>query len=699
MADQDQRPAPPVAKRVPTTRTHHGDTVVDHYAWLKDLEDPDTIAYLEAENAYADAATAHTKDLQDAIFEEIKARTLETDLSVPVQRGGWWYYTRTLEGKQYPVHCRSTEEPALPADPASLLPEIPGEQILLDQNEVAGASPYFALGAFDVSPDGNLLAFSTDFDGSEKFTLQVLDLRTGELLADEIPQTYYGTAWSADGTRLFYTTVDEAMRPYQVWRHRLGTPATDDVLVLQEDDERFYAGVALTRSQRYVVIDLHSTVTSEVHVLPADQPDGDFHVVEPRRQGVEYSLDHAGEWFFVVHNDGAPDFELVKAPTAAPGRQAWTPVIPQETGVRIVDVDAFASHLVVTIRRGGSPGLHVLPLYDGQAQHGFDIEFDEDARSVDLGGNPEFDTSLVRFRYTSLTTPASVYDYDVAARSATLRKRQPVLGGFDPGDYESTRTWATADDGTQVPISVVKRRDTPRDGSAPCVLYGYGSYEACMDPWFSIPRLSLLDRGFVFAIAHVRGGGEMGRSWYEDGKLLAKRNTFTDFVACAKHLVAQGWTDHRRLAARGGSAGGLLVGAVVNLAPEAFAAAVGEVPFVDALNTILDPSLPLTVLEWEEWGNPLESAEVYHYMRSYTPYENVRSEAYPAILATAGINDPRVGYHEPAKWVARLRRETHGDRPIVLRTEMGAGHGGPSGRYDAWREQAFISAFIVDSVA
>ncbi|SEF15894.1 S9 family peptidase [Jiangella alba] len=690
-------PAPPVAKQVPAERTVHGDTVVDEYAWLKDRDDADTVAYLEAENAHTQAATAHTKALQDEIFDEIKSRTLETDLSVPARHHGWWYYTRTLEGSQYPIHCRSRTEPALPADPAEPIVSPADEQVLLDQNELAGDSPYFALGAFDVSPDGRLLAYSTDYDGGEKYTLRFKDLETGATLADEVPGTYYGSAWAGNGSALFYTTVDDAMRPYRVWRHLLGTEAAADVVVHEETDERFFAGVGLTRSEQYVVIELGSQITSETWVLPAGDPRGEFRVVQPREQGVEYSLDHTGDSFFIVHNKDAVDFELVVAPASAPGRESWRPVLPHTPGVRVTGVDAFAGHLVVSMRREGRTELHVMPLADGVPGPGRDIGFDEPVRTVRPGGNPEFDTTVFRLGYASLTTPSSVYDYDVAGGGLTLRKRQPVLGGVDLSAYESVREWALADDGTRIPISLVKRRDTPRDGSAPCVLYGYGAYEASMDPWFSIARLSLLDRGYVFAIAHVRGGGELGRRWYEDGKLLHKRNTFTDFIACGEHLVSAGWTSRDRLAGRGGSAGGLLIGAVANLSAGTFATLVGEVPFVDALNTILDPTMPLTVVEWEEWGNPVDSAEVYAYMKSYSPYENLSARPYPAILATAGLNDPRVGYHEPAKWVARLRATATGDRPLLLKTEMGAGHGGPSGRYDAWRDEAFTLAFIIDT--
>src|SRR5581483_3190268 len=627
--------------------------------------------------------TAHLAELRAELFEEIKARVQETDLSVPVRRGPWWYFTRTEEGMQYPKLCRRPS----PDDEA-------GEQVLLDGNELAGDSPYFAFGVVDVSPDHRLVAFSTDHDGNESFTLRFKDLETGKLLPDTIEGTYYGSAWATDNRTFFYTTIDAAHRPHRLWRHRLGTAPADDVLVHEEPDERFFVSVELTRSEQYVVLQLASKVTSEVRLLPASTPEREFTVVEPRRQGVEYHLDHQGDRFLVLHNDGALDFELAEAPVDAPGRANWRPVIAHQPGTRLMDVDAFVHHVVVHLRSEARTGLRVLP-EEGEP---WDIELPETVATVEPGDNPEYDTDSYRLRFESLVTPPTVYDYDLPTRTLVLRKRQPVLGGYDPADYTSTRTWATAGDGTRVPVSLVHRKGVPRDGSAPCLLYGYGSYEASMDPWFSVLRLPLLERGFVFAIAHVRGGGECGRQWYEDGKLLRKRNTFTDFVACAQHLCDERYTSPSRLVARGGSAGGLLVGAVCNLAPDQFAAVLAEVPFVDALNTILDPTLPLTVIEWEEWGNPVESAEVYEYMKSYSPYENVEAKGYPAILATAGLNDPRVGYHEPAKWVAKLRATKTDDRPLLLKTEMGAGHGGPSGRYDLWRDQAFLLAFVVDQV-
>jgi oligopeptidase B len=677
---------------VPVERTYHGDTVVDEYAWLADKDDPDTIAYLKAENAYTDAATAHLAALRERAFGEIKARTQETDLSVPTRKGGYWYYTRTEEGKQYGIQCRLAARPGESDPPASDGGPLPGEEVLLDGNALAEGHDFFTLGTFDVSADGRWLAYSTDFAGDERFTLRVKDLSTGEVLADEVADTFYGSAWSADGRTLFYLTVDDAWRPYRVWRHTVGSAATEDVKVYEETDERFWVGVELTRSERYILIDIHSKVTSEVRVIPAGDPTAEPTVVAERRQGVEYGVEHHGDRFLILHNLDAEDFALAYTSARAPGE--WLPLIEHSPGTRLESVDAFAGHLVVSLRADGLTGIRVLPA-SGDPADGYDIDFPEPIYSVGLDSNPEYDTGNLRLRYTSLVTPDSVYDYDVASREMVLRKRKPVLGGYDPQGYEQHREWALADDGTRVPISLVARRGTPRDGSAPAVLYGYGSYEASMDPWFSIARLSLLDRGVVFAVAHVRGGGELGRRWYEDGKLLAKRNTFTDFVASARHLVKAGWTAADRLVARGGSAGGLLMGATVNLAPDAFAGVVAEVPFVDPLTTILDPALPLTVIEWEEWGNPLESADVYGYIKGYSPYENVSAVQYPPILALTSLNDTRVLYHEPAKWVARLRA-TAPQGSYLLKTEMGAGHGGPSGRYDSWREEAFIIAWLLD---
>jgi oligopeptidase B len=695
---------PPAAQRIPAERTHHGDAVIDEYAWLADKENPQTIAFLEAENSYTETMTADTEALRGAIFDEIKARTQETDLSVPTRKGGWWYYSRTVEGKQYPLQCRRAVRPADTGPPRTEDGgPLDGEEILLDGNELAGDGQFFSLGAFDVSPDGRLLAYSTDFAGSERFTMRVKDLMSGEIAPDEIPDTFYGSAWSAGGSALFYVTVDGAWRPYRVWRHVIGTPAGDDVVVFEEPDERFWVGVGLTRSERFLIISASSKLTSEAWLLDAGHPAGEFTVVSPRRQGIEYGVEHqvtadGTERLLILHNDHAENFELAQAPLSDPS--AWTPVLSHRTDTRLLGVDAFADYLVVYLRKDGLTGLRVLR-GDG-SQH--EIAFPEPVYRVAPGANPEYDSRAYRLGYASLVTPDSVYDCDTETGGLTLLRRRPVLprpdgAEYDPGAYEQHRLWATAQDGTAVPISLVCRKGTPRDGSAPFLLYGYGSYEISADPGFSISRLSLLDRGFGYAIAHVRGGGEMGRRWYDDGKMLSKINTFTDFVASARHLADEGWTSPRRLVARGGSAGGLLVGAAVNIAPDAYGAVVAQVPFVDALTSILDPSLPLTVTEWEEWGDPLHDPEVYGYMKSYSPYENIATDAtYPPILAVTSLNDTRVLYSEPAKWIARLQAEAAGG-PFLLKTEMVAGHGGRSGRYDAWHEEAMVLAWIVATAA
>ncbi len=700
---------PPQARRVPTERTHHGDTVVDDYEWLRDKEAPETTAYLEAENAWADHRTEHLAGLREAIFEEIRGRTRETDLSVPYRMGDWWYYGRSHEDKQYGASCRCPVSgpddwtpPQLEVDVA-----IPGEQVLVDADELAEGHEFFSLGGVSVSPDGHLLAYSTDVVGDERYHLRVKDLRTGELLPDEVPNTLGGATWDRRGSTLFYSTVDDAWRPDKLWRHVLGTPVADDVLVHHETDEKYWTGIGRTRSDRFLVRASGSKTTTEYAVLDADDPTGEFRVVAPRRQGVEYSVEHAvikGEdCLLVMHNDGAENYTLAVAPVDATSHEQWRPLLPYDPAVRLEDVDAFATHLVISQRSEGLTQLRIV-LLDDTTEDGlgedFLVEFDEEVHTVGASGNPEFAQPTVRLGYTTMTDPASVYDFDLGTRGLTLLKQSEVLGDFDPTRYEQSRTWASAPDGTRVPISVVTPAGAPRDGSVPMVLYGYGSYETSMDPWFSIARLSLLDRGIGFAIAHVRGGGEMGRRWYDEGKLLHKTNTFTDFVACARHLVAEGWTSADRLAAEGGSAGGLLMGVVANTDPDAFTAVVAQVPFVDPLTSILDPSLPLTVVEWEEWGNPLEDPEVYAYMKGYSPYENVTDQAYPAILAETSINDTRVLYVEPAKWVARLRATVSaasgGSDDVLLKTKMSAGHGGVSGRHNAWRELAFSRAWLVD---
>lgn len=689
---------PPTASRNPVSRSHHGDSFEDPYEWFRAKDDATVIAHLEAENAYTEARTEHLAGLRERIFEEIKGRTLETDLSVPSRHGGWWYYGRTIEGKQYGIQCRAPL--ASPDDwtPPELSPDIdvPGEQVLLDGNVEAEGHEFFSLGSFEVSNDGRLMLWGVDHEGDERYTVRVRDLTTGEQLPDVIEDTFAGATFSPDGRFVVYTTVDDAWRPDTVWLHELGTPVADDVKLFHEPDERYWVGADFTRSDRFLVIGLGSSITSEEWLVDADDLRAEPRVVWPRREGVEYESHHAvvdGEdVLYIVHNDGALDFEMVRVAASDPSGQRAV-VIAHEPGRRLLGMSTFRDWAVVAYRRGGLARLSLLDYATGSID---ELEFDEPLYSVGSGGNPEWAPPLLRIGYGSFTTPGTVYDYEIATGELLLRKRQPVLGGYEPEDYAQARVWATAQDGTRVPISLVWKRSFGEVGTAPrpVHLYGYGSYEHSIEPGFSVARLSALDRGVVFAVAHVRGGGEMGRQWYEDGKLLNKRNTFTDFVDCARHLIDNGYTTASSLVAEGGSAGGLLMGAVANLAPELFAGILADVPFVDALTTILDPSLPLTVIEWDEWGDPLHNADVYAYMKSYSPYENVRTDAaYPRILAVTSLNDTRVLYVEPAKWVARLR-EVGAD--ALLKCEMVAGHGGVSGRYNAWRERAFELAWLLD---
>jgi oligopeptidase B len=683
--------APPIAPARPVELTAHGDTRVDPWFWLRDREDPEVLGYLAAENAYTAAALEHTRAFQEELFEEIRGRIQETDISAPVRFGPWDYFARTFEGRQYAQHGRRPAGAAVGTQ----------ESVLLDENLLAGDSPYFALGGLTISPSHDLLAYSTDFSGGERYTLHFRDLRTGEDLPDTVEDVYYGLAWCDDNRTILYVRPDDAVRPHQIWSHDLGTDPADDALVYEEPDERFFVGVSRARAGRYLLISTDSKTSSEVRFLPSDSPAAEPRVIEPRTADLEYTVEHHvdaehGDRFFVLTNaDGAENFKVMVTPVATPGRSNWVDVLPHRPEVRAHDLDVFADHLLISEREGGLEQLRVWRLSDS-ADHV--IELPDPVYSVWSGENLDYANTTLRYGYTSLVRPTSAYDYDVASRESTLVKQTPVLGGYDAAQYTSARLWATAPDGTQVPMSVVHRKDVPLDGTAPALLYGYGSYEMTVDPTFSSIRLSLLDRGFVFAIAHVRGGGELGRHWYEDGKLLHKRNSFTDFVACAEHLIASGYTSTDRLGARGGSAGGLLMGAVAELRPDLFRAVVAEVPFVDVVTTMQDPTIPLTATEWEEWGNPIEDAKAYAYMKSYSPYDNAVAMDYPALFVTAGLNDPRVAYWEPAKWVAKLRANKTDDRLLVLKTEMGAGHGGPSGRYDAWRDEALVLAFLVDQL-
>ena len=672
--------APPVARVEPRVHRVHGEARVDDYYWLRDRGDPDVIAYIEAENSYTRAVMHHTEALQDQLYQEMKGRIKETDLSVPERIDQYFYYTRTEAGRQYPIHCRrqgsvqSTEE------------------ILLDQNLLAAGHTYFKIGVSEISPDHRLLAYSVDTSGAEEFTLYIKDLQTGELLPESVGSTSLGVAWANDSRTLFYTVLDHARRPCRLYRHTVGSSPSMDTLVYFEQDESFFLDVSRTRSRRYLLLDIASHSTSEVRFLDAGRPEARFEVVQPREPGIEYSVTHHEDHFFITTNDGAPNFRLVRAPVASPSKAHWSPVLPYRPDVKLDAAEAFQSHLAVFEREAGLRQVRILDLASG-GEHL--IRFPEPVYAVRAHENPEFHTTLLRFTYTSLVTPSCVVEYDMAARTWTVRKQSEVCGGYDPSLYQSERVFATAPDGERVPISLVYRAPLRLDGGRPLMLNGYGAYGLSYDPVFSSNTLSLLDRGFVVAIAHVRGGEEMGRSWYDGGRRLNKRSTFSDFIACAEHLLAAGYTAPDRLAINGGSAGGLLMGAVANLRPDLFRVVLAEVPFVDVVNTMLDASLPLTVIEYDEWGNPNDST-AYEYIKSYSPYDNIEAKDYPHMLVTAGLNDPRVAYWEPAKWTARLRATKTDRNRLLLRTNMGAGHGGASGRFDFLREIAFKYAFMLD---
>ncbi len=668
------------APRRPHTWHRPTGDVDDQYAWMRDVDDPELLAYLRAENDAADRFFAPHRDTIEEIFEEIRSRVQETDLSVPVRFGPWWYVTATNEGQSYPVHQRGPSLEAATRD------------TLLDENVEAEGHEYFDLGAFDVSTDHTLLAWAMDTAGDEHYTLRVRDLASGRDLDDVIDDTTQaGVAWSRDGQWLFYVTPDAQERPATVWRHRIGTPPSDDVQVFDEADERFFVNIGTTRSDEWIVIHTASRTSAETLLIPASSPTADPAVVLPRRDGVEYGIDHWGDRFVMHTNDDAVDFRVLVAggDVRASTVDSWSELIPHEPRRRILGIDAFATHLVVHEWSDAQPRLRLV-FRDGDERV---VDLGPDPHDIEPASNPEWTTDVLRFSTQSLGSPPAIFDEHVVTGERALLKQVPTPN-VTLDSYRSRRVWATASDGTKVPVDIVHRVDTPLDGTAPGVLYGYGSYEASLPPWFSVARLSLLDRGFVWALAHPRGGGELGRTWYLDGKLLTKEHTFSDTIACAEHLVADRFVDATRLAIRGGSAGGLLVGACMTKRPDLFAAVVAEVPFVDIVSTMSDPTLPLTVTEWEEWGDP--RAEPYaSYMLGYSPYDNTVPADYPALYVTAGLNDPRVSVHEPAKWVARLRDVATGDAPIVMRTELGAGHGGPTGRYEAWRDEARTLAFLV----
>jgi oligopeptidase B len=677
----------PQAPKHPQSISQHGKTRTDDYFWMRYRDDPAVMAYLQAENDYLDEILGHTRPLQEQLFQEMKARIKEDDSTVPEQRSDYFYYQRTETGKQYPIYCRRHGSLDTP------------EEILIDQNALAEGSGFYRIGAFAVSPDQTKLAYSVDADGTEKCTLTIKDLVTGEHYPEQIPNTYgdvydhVGVAWAADSVTLFYVTLDEALRPYKLHRHMLGTSPQEDTLVYHEADEAYFLFLFKTRSQAYITTRSHAMTTDEWRILPADEPQGELRLFDARRKGIEYSIEHLGERFFVVTNENALNFKLMETPIDATDHSNWQPVIPNRSNILIEEAFAFENHMVLFERKDGLKQVRISGV-DGLSDIHY-VPFPEPVYNITPAANPEYKTHRIRFTYSSLITPNSVIDFNMDTGEWELKKQDEIPSGHDPDQYVSERLHATAPDGTQVPLSIVYRKGLEKDGQNPTLLYGYGSYGYSTDASFNANRFSLIDRGFVFAIAHVRGGSELGRAWYENGKMLNKRNSFTDFIACAEHLIREGYTTSQKLAIIGGSAGGLLVGTSLTMRPDLFKAVVAKVPFVDVINTMSDPTIPLTTLEYDQWGNP-EDKIYFDYMISYSPYDNIRPGAYPDVLITTGLNDPRVAYWEPAKFAAKLRDMAEPGNLILLKTNLEAGHAGASGRYDYLKEVALDYTFLID---
>ena len=673
--------APPRAALRPHVLEQHGLKRTDEYYWLRERENPEVVAYLNAENAYLKESMRHTEQLQEQLYEEIVARIPQRDESVPTLRDGYYYSARFEEGKEYPIYVRRKGSLSAP------------EEVMLDVNALAEGQKFFNVAGVSVSSGNDIMAFATDNIGRRKYTLRFKNLVTGETLPDQIPEVTGNQAWANDNRTIFYTRKHpETLRSYRVFRHELGSDPATDALVFEETDETFSTFVFRTKSKRFMVVGSGQTLTDEYRYLDANKPRSELIVFEPRQRGREYSIEHFGEHFYIRTNDGARNFRLMRTPVTATSRRNWTEVIPHRPDVYLGGFEIFRSHLVVSERKDGLIRLRVMP-WTGQGDHY--ITFDEPAYVARIDENPEFDTTRLRFFYSSLTTPSSTYEYDMNAQSRTLLKRTKVGGGYDPTNYRTERIYATARDGKRVPVSILYRNGFKKDGTAPLFLYAYGSYGSSSDPGFNSSVISLVDRGFVYAIAHIRGGQEMGRDWYEDGKLLKKKNTFTDYIDAAEHLIAEKYADRNNVFGYGGSAGGLLIGAVINMRPDLFKGVVAAVPFVDVITTMLDASIPLTTGEYDEWGNPAER-EYYDYMLSYSPYDNVEAKAYPHLLVTTGLHDSQVQYWEPAKWVARLRAKKTDAHRLLMHTNMDAGHGGASGRFRRQKETALMYAFVLD---
>ncbi|MFZ5517259.1 MAG: S9 family peptidase [Candidatus Zhuqueibacterota bacterium] len=680
-ADITQKTAtvtPPVAEQIAKELTIHNDTRIDNYFWLRERENPKVIEYLTAENTYLESMMAHTEKLQQKLFNEIVGRIKQTDMSVPYMSNGYFYYSRFEEGKEYPIHCRKKGKLDAP------------EEILLNVNEMATGHAFYQVQGLEVSEDNLFLAFGVDTVSRRKYTIYFKNLGTGEILPDQIPNTTGGATWANDNKTVFYVTKDSTLRPEKIMKHVLGTSSETDRLIFHETDNTFGTYVYKSKSREFLFIVSGSTLSTEYRFLKADSPDGEFKIVQKREKDHEYSVDHFGNSFYIVTNWQAKNFRLMQTDVARTSKENWKEVIPHRTDVLLEGIDIFKDYLVVSERQNG---LQQIKVTEHKSGNSYSLEFPDEAYLAYPTTNLEFDTNLLRYSYTSLTTPNSTYDYNMQTREQTLLKQQEVLGGYDPKNYESKRLYAPATDGTKIPISLVYKKGLVTNGANPLLLYGYGSYGASMDATFSSVRLSLLDRGFVYAIAHIRGGQEMGRDWYENGKLLKKKNTFTDFINCAEFLIAEKYTNQENLFAMGGSAGGLLMGAVVNMRPDLFKGVIAQVPWVDVITTMLDESIPLTTSEYDEWGNP-NVKEYYDYMLSYSPYDNVEAKPYPAMLVTTGLHDSQVQYWEPAKWVAKLRTMKTDQNILLLKTDMKAGHGGKSGRFERYKETALEYAFM-----
>lgn len=683
---------PPVAEKTPKTIVTHGDTMVDNYFWMrlsdeqKNAQKPDeqtkkVLDYLNAENAYREKMMSHTDSFQNRLFEEIKGRIKQTDMSVPYKDNGYFYITRFEEGKEYPIHSR--KKGSLDAQ----------EEILLNVNNLAEGHEYYAVGGRTVSPDNKILAYSEDIVSRRQYTIRFKDLITGKNLDDVVPVTSGGITWGNDNKTIFYTKIDATLRSFKIYRHTLGTNVKNDQLIWHEKDETFSTFIYKTKSKKYLIIGSAATLSNEYQILEADNPIGKFRMFQPRERKLEYSIDHYGDsWYIHTNKDDAQNFKIMVTPETATTKENWKDLMPYDKNIFIEGIDLFKDHMVISERKGGITQLRIRP-WNGQDEHY--VQFGEESYTTGTGINPDFETDLLRLDYTSLTTPNTTYDYNVKTKKLEKLKQQEVIGSFKAEDYVSERKMVKAQDGTMIPLSIVYKKGFKKDGSQPFLLYGYGSYGASMDPYFSSVRLSLLDRGFGFAIAHIRGGQEMGRQWYEDGKYLKKKNTFTDFIDCGDYLLNEKYVAKDKLFANGGSAGGLLMGAVMNMKPEIWKGIIAAVPFVDVINTMLDESIPLTTGEFDEWGNPKDK-EYYAYMKSYSPYDNVEAKAYPATLVTTGYWDSQVQYWEPAKWVAKLREMKTDKNPLLMYCNMDTGHGGASGRFRRFRETAMEYAFLLD---